>query len=92
MSDAGGEVHLTIDVPVVGRLNGAGHGAPLSHGYVDVRGERAAVRVSLSENRRSLEVAVRAPGDERATIYDVSLAWLMRRLVFAHVSRDRPAP
>jgi len=92
VSDASGEVHLTIDVPVVGRPNGAGHVAPLSHGYVDVHGARAAVRVSISDDRRSLEVAVRAPGDERATIYEVSLAWLMRRLVFAHVSRDRYAP
>lgn len=86
MSDVLGEVHLTIELPVVGQATGHADVSPLTHGNVDVHGARVTARVCVVGGGRALEVGIRAPGDERATIYEVSLPWLMRRLAFAHVA------
>lgn len=86
MSDSSGEVHFTIDVPVVGHATGHAQLSPVTFGRVDVHGARVTVRVSVVSGGGAIEVAIRAPGDDRATLYEVSIPWLMRRLAFAHVS------
>lgn len=100
-------LHFSIDIPVQERSRDApSAGADLdtsadpgarvrriASGFVDLPGSPTRrVSVEVARGSDALEVSVRAHDEATSTIYLIPLAWLMRRVAFAHLAYRQEPP